>query len=133
MTLSELIEALEKATVTLRDVDIAIFKYLKPEYADYVEGRGGLVHTCDGSDQRVLSDVRWPSYTSSLDSAMHFAISSLDDGAVDIEVAHRVVGGKPHGRAEICGPRVFGMAKSKTPAMALVLATLKALQARGDA
>jgi hypothetical protein len=130
MSLSEIIAALEKADRFSRDVDIAIFKYLHPEYAGYVEGRGGLVHPNDGSDQRVLSDVQWPAYTSSLDAAMHFAVSQLDDGAVDIEVAHRVVGGRPHGRAEICGPSVFGMAKSKTPAMALVLATLKAIQAK---
>jgi hypothetical protein len=127
MTLPELIEAVEKMELTHSQLDLAIFRYLHPEFDGYVEGRGGLVHPSDSTDQRELSDVRWSPYTSSVESAMRLAIAKFDDGAIDIEVAYRTVGGIPHGRAEICGPRAFAMAKAKTPALALVLATLKAL------
>lgn len=128
MTISEIIEALEKMELTHSQLDLAIFRFLHPEFADYVEGRGGLVHPNDSTDMRELSDIRWAPYTSSVESAMRLAITQLDDGAVDIEVAHRSVGGVPHGRAEISGPRVFATAKAKTPALALCLATFKALK-----
>lgn len=128
MTLSELIKVLEKAEQGSRELDF------------WITVR--VWEIAEESDEALQDDIdlvgieeMWVEkpFTSSVDAAMDLAIAKLDDGAIDIEVAHRVVGGKPHGRAEICGPRVFGMAKSKTPAMALVLATLKALQARGDA
>lgn len=128
MTLSELINALEKAEQGSRELDF------------WLTVR--VWEVADETDEALQDDIdivgieeMWVEkpFTSSIDAAMDLAIAKLDDGAVDIEVAHRVVGGKPHGRAEICGPRVFGMAISKTPAMALVLATLKALHARGDA
>lgn len=128
MTLSELIKMLEKAEQGSRELDF------------WITVR--VWEIAEESDEALQDDIdivgieeMWVEkpFTSSVDAAMDLAIAKLDDGAIDIEVAHRVVGGKPHGRAEICGPRVFGMAKSKTPAMALVLATLKAIQARGDA
>ncbi|NTG48630.1 hypothetical protein G6M04_14650 [Agrobacterium rhizogenes] len=68
--LEELITALEMATGPNYALEVEIFKYLHPEYADYVQGRGGLVHTNDGCDQRVLSDVRPGNYTSSIDAAI---------------------------------------------------------------
>ena len=51
-------------------IEVEIFQAFHPEYAGYVQGRGSLVHPCDGSDQRVLSDVRPGNYTASIDSAM---------------------------------------------------------------
>lgn len=72
-TESELIalaERVEAATGPNYALEVEIFKAIHPEYAGYVQGRGGLVHPYDGSDQRVLSDVRPGNYTASLDAAM---------------------------------------------------------------
>jgi hypothetical protein len=77
MTITDLIEKLEKAEGPNYRLDIEIFKFFNPEYADYVEGRGGLVHVNDGEDQRVLSNVRAPNYTASLDAAVALAESAL--------------------------------------------------------
>jgi hypothetical protein len=51
-------------------LEVEIFKELHPEFAEYVQGRGGLVHPCDGSDVRVPSDVRPGNYTASIDAAV---------------------------------------------------------------
>lgn len=67
IALAERVEKLEGPNYAM---EIEIFKALHPEYADYVQGRGGLVHPCDGSDVRVLSDVRPPNYTASIDAAI---------------------------------------------------------------
>ena len=71
--LAELIERLEKAEGPNYRLEIDIFKLFNPEYAEYVEGRGGLVHVNDGEDQRVLSNVRAPNFTASLDAAVALA------------------------------------------------------------
>jgi hypothetical protein len=140
MTLPELINALENANGPSRDVDIAIFKYLKPEYADYVEGRGGLVHKCDGEDQRVRSDIRWSSYTSSLDSALWLFSQTLPGWRIEnlCEWEHERLRSRGAWTCDVVGAgdiftRQSGKCANATnPAAALVLATLKALQARGD-
>jgi hypothetical protein len=134
MSLSEIIAALEKADRFSRDVDIAIFKYLHPEYAGYVEGRGGLVHPNDGSDQRVLSGVRWPSYTASVDAALAFCATALPGWRLCFEAVDGIAYD-----LFILGPLYcddYPERESSPPiagkpiAMALVLATLKALQAK---
>lgn len=71
--IQSLISRVEAATGPNYALEIEIFKALHPEYTDYVQGRGGLVHPYDGSDARVLSDVRPPAYTASLDAAMTLA------------------------------------------------------------
>ena len=67
LALAERCEAARGANYAL---EVEIFKAMHPEYASFVEGRGGLVHPADGSDMRVLSDVRPANYTASLDAAM---------------------------------------------------------------
>lgn len=67
---ADIIRRLEEAEGPSRELNLAIFRAVHPEYDDYVEGRGGLVHPDDGEDQRVLSDIRWPAYTASLDAAI---------------------------------------------------------------
>ncbi|API52915.1 hypothetical protein BMW22_15950 [Rhizobium leguminosarum] len=135
MTLSELIEALENATRPDREIDAQIWLLLTEgatrSTSHIVSATNAWPHfdideTRDSSGRLITV----PAYTASVDAAMDLAVAKVDDGATDIEVAYRSVDGNPHGRAEICGPTVFGMAKSKTPAMALVLATLKAIQAK---
>lgn len=143
MTLSELIEALENATGPSRELDARISAVVEPYRFDapgFTPERPIPEFDLDKSEGVIrfhkggIMDLRFfPPVTSSIDAAMQFSISNVDDGATDIEVAHRSISGNPHGRAEICGPTVFGMAKSRTPAMALVLATLKAIKFRGDA
>lgn len=68
-SLIELADRVEAAAGPNYALEVAIFKMLHPEYACYVQGRGGLIHPCDGSDVRVLSDVRPGNYTASLDAA----------------------------------------------------------------
>lgn len=65
-----LIERLEKATGPNRKLDNDIYRWVHPEFADFIEGRGGLVHPNDGEDQRVLSNIRASFYTSSVDAAL---------------------------------------------------------------
>jgi hypothetical protein len=121
MTLPELIEALENDGSP---------NFERERIITELTGYPNCYRQADGT---IPLNATVPNFTASVEAAMALAIFALNDGDVDFEVAYRFVGGKPHGRAEICGPAVFGMAKSKTPAMALVLATLKAIQARGDA
>lgn len=69
-------------------------------------------------------------FSDDLGAAMALAVRLLDCGAIDIEVAHRSVGGHSFARAEICGPYIDASMQAKTPALALVAATLKAVAAR---
>lgn len=84
----------------------------------------------DGRIQHVLTpgrdDMMPPAYSASVDAAMRLAVNTFDDGAIDIEVARRTVGGKSHGRVEICGPTIDVRAKAATPALALCLAICRA-------
>lgn len=66
-------------------------------------------------------------FTTKVDDALWLATLLLDNGFVDIEVAYRSGGGRTYGRAEICGPHVDSAATGATPAIALLLATLRAL------
>ena len=102
----EIVERLEKAT--------------GPSYALEVEIGRAL-----GYPAELLQPP--PNFTYSLDRAMHVAKAKLDNGAIDIEVAYRSVGGKGFGRAEICGPRVDEAAIGATPAIALLICLFRAL------
>ena len=61
---------IEKAPRGSSTFDLRIFRLLHPEYDAFVEGRGGLVHPYDSSDQRTLSWVTWSPYTSSLNAVV---------------------------------------------------------------
>lgn len=163
MTLTELIERLEKAEGPNYALEVDIFKFFNPEYRDFVKGRGGLVHANDGCDQRVLSDVRPPSVTSSLDSAV-----ALADRVVAKEgrklicffcaggqlTPYNAEEGSPdyHPRAKIDNSVTAGWmahvafynedgtstghpgySHGRTAPIALLLATLRALQSKGGA
>lgn len=130
--LSALIEKLEKAERPNYALEVEIFKFFNPDYRDYVEGRGGLVHRNDGEDQRVLSNVRPPNVTASIDAAVSLAERVMpgwdwgmqsfgEDGAQ----------GKvwKHGWHDDTVVRAY----HASPTIALVLATLRALQSRGEA
>lgn len=84
----ELIDRLEAASGPNYALEVDIFKLLHPEYDGYVEGRGGLVHPQDGSDQRVQSDVRPLNYTASIDTALSMArqlLPSMNCWGVDAD------------------------------------------------
>ena len=123
------VEAAEGAE---RGLDLAIFRAIHPEYDGFVEGRGGLVHPADGSDQRVLSDVRWSAYTGSLDAAETLIPSTADAAGERYRLEAWNSSGvhAPHVRASawVAGaPRVY----AATPALALCAAALRARAAGG--
>lgn len=100
MTIQELIAELEQAKSPSFVLDERIQSALLPD-------RKGMMP---------------PNYSASVDAAMRLAVNTFDDAAIDIEVAHRTVGGKSHGLVEICGPTIDVRAKAATPALALCLA-----------
>lgn len=71
-------------------------------------------------------------FTDELSCAMALAVRLLDNGPIDIEVAHRTVGNVRYGRAEICGPGDDACGKAATPCLALIVATLHAVDARAS-
>ena len=88
---------------------------------DYVEGRGGLVHSCDGADQRVLSDVRPDNYTGSIDAALALVERMLPDSRGDVHWGNR--GAKA---SVLCpdGSRTYH--EGATPALAILKALFAA-------
>ncbi len=129
--LSSLISRVEKATGPNYALEVDIFKFFNPDYRDYVEGRGGLVHKNDGEDQRVLSNVRPPNVTASIDAA--------------VALAERVLPGWRHAYEKRTNGACLAWVDEAddepaipsfgpTISLALVLATLRALQSKtGDA
>ncbi|WP_152552967.1 hypothetical protein [Nitratireductor basaltis] len=69
-------------------------------------------------------------FTDDLHCAMALAVRLLDDGPIDIEVAHRTIGCERIGRADICGPKDDVRCNGATPTLALLLAVLCAHQMR---
>ena len=137
--LDELIEKLEKAEGPNYRLEIDIFKLFNPEYAEYVEGRGGLVHVNDGEDQRVLSNVRAPNYTASLDAAVALAERVLPGWSIFTCLGQTVWPDKPPCWADV-GSREFqedidghdqenSTGFAPTLPLALCLAILKAVRA----
>jgi hypothetical protein len=135
--IAELIERLEKATgpalVLDGEIWCAVYGY---EFVMW-DGAGCVYRDPNapkwdaGIKHAQASTVR--PYTASIDSAVALAVKLLDIGAIDIEVSYRSVGGKPHGRAEICGPDVDESAIGPTPAIALCICILSALRAKEGA
>lgn len=131
MTLSEIIEALETATEPSREIDEAIarFRLWSPH--------GGKL-PAEGAPAHWFSDAfGMPLYTKSLDYAMELCVSALPGWRICFEAVDGIAAD-----LYILGPLYrddYPERESSPPiagkpiAMALVLATLKALQARGDA
>lgn len=125
--LSSLIERLAKATGPNYSLEIDIFKFFNPDYRDYVEGRGGLVHKNDGEDQRVLSNVRPPNVTASIDAAVALAVRVLPGVELELTNLYGVARVTLHHEM---GP-FYGSSAINSLPMALVLATLSYLQSKG--
>lgn len=122
MTLSTIIEELEAQGPSYA-LDLQIAQTLVPAIV--------VMRRNDCDTENVPHTYR--AFTANLNDAMWLAALLLDDGSVDIEVAYRSVGGIAHGRAEICGPRDDVSATAPTPASALCIALLRALEARSFA
>lgn len=90
----------------------------------------------DGDDLSLMIEIgnelhdKPAPFSDDLSAAMALAVRVLDDGPIDIEVAHRTVGHTRFARAEICGPKDDVAITAKTPALALLAATFKALHER---
>lgn len=125
--LSSLIERLEKATGPNYALEVDIFKFFNPEYSDYIKGRGGLVHRNDGEDQRVLSNVRPPNVTASIDAAVALAERVLPNWQINLSIFHDTLAEASFGNREAPHAR----SQAPKPALAICLATLRALQSKG--
>lgn len=129
--LSSLIARLEKAEGPNYAIEVGIFKFFNPEYSDYVQGRGGLVHRSDGEDQRVLSNVRPPNVTASIDAAVSLAERVLPGFGISIDT-HPVYGDWWDASIFDQMPKTISNARKQTGPLALVLATLRALDQKGS-
>lgn len=127
MTYSELIEKLESATGPNYTLEVEIFKLINPQYADFIPGRGGLIHPQDGEDVRLQSNVRPPNYTVSLDAALNLHAKLLQGWTV----ANIGQDDRKGWHAELrkgyrTSYSTVSLAGAATPAIALCLAILKA-------
>jgi hypothetical protein len=136
--LSSLIARLEAAEGPNYALEVDIFKFFNPEYSDYVQGRGGLVHKEDGEDQRVLSNVRPPNVMASLDAAVSLANRVLPGWFWRCGSTPLFPNGWAHVsryRADHCDRQDEASCadgKAANVAIALVLTTLRALQQKGS-
>lgn len=60
-------------------------------------------------------DFDFPRYTASLDAAMALAVKLLDNGSVDIEVAHRSVGGRHSDERKFADRMSMALQKAPPP------------------
>lgn len=71
---STLADRIEAATGHSRELDVAIFRIVKPEYAseDFQLYGTGMRHKCDSSDARSMPELAAtvPAYTASIDAAL---------------------------------------------------------------
>lgn len=121
-----LIEKLEAADGPNYALEIEIFKLIHPEYEDFIQGRGGLIHPQDGEDVRVRSDVRPSNYTASIDAALAFANYMVPGYGVELAI-------RTDGRRTACvyaqGAKTAVDAHGATVPIALCIAVLKAKRA----
>lgn len=128
MSIAELIERLEKATGPTYALDVDIFKFRWPEYADYIQGRGGLIHPMDGEDVRVPSNVRPGNYTASIDAALSLITLLPDANCWGIDKDERGVQAHVQ-RNGVSSGHWAQFAEHRSAAIALCIAILKAKQA----
>lgn len=132
---AEIARRAQEATGPDRELDLAAFRVLHPEFDGYVEGRGGLVHPCDSTDQRVISDVRWPRYTGSVDAMLALIAEKLPGWrTAELRELIEMRGGRFRTAAwsadlqEINGAG-YAEAEAATPALALLAAFALAMEA----
>lgn len=125
--IAAIIEKLEAADGPNYAIEVEIFKLVHPEYQDFIQGRGGLIHPQDGEDVRVQSNVRPPNYTASLDAALNLHAKFLPGWTV----ANIGQDDRKGWHAELrkgcqTSYSTVSLAGAATPAIALCLAVMKA-------
>lgn len=138
--MSALIQRIEQAEGPCRELDFAIFRTLHPEYAgpEWQPYASGLRHINDGSDARCLPppEATPEYYTSSLDAATSLVpkgwrIDQIGEWEAPCLVAKgpwlAILLPRDRPRDFFCKTRCDHAA---TPALALVAAALKAMEAR---
>jgi hypothetical protein len=121
----------EAASGPDRQLDFAIFRALRPEYAgpEWQPFAGGLRHVNDSSDMRCMPDVDKtpPHYTAILDAALtlvpdgyKWALHSADDHSSPVAYCVPNMGRLPW-------PDWVNDVEASTPALALTAASLRAL------
>ncbi|TQN59608.1 hypothetical protein FLX27_22115 [Agrobacterium tumefaciens] len=120
-----LIEKLEAADGPNYAIEVEIFKLVHPEYAGFIQGRGGLIHPQDGEDVRVQSSVRPSNYMSSIDAAVRLGQLIIPNWQLNIVVFSDELGEASIGNREYATDFVF----KKNAAHALCIAILKAKRA----
>lgn len=138
MTLSDIVACLEEAKGPNYAIEVEIFKFVHPEYAGYVQGRGGLIHPQDGEDVRVQSNVRAPNYTASVDASLHLLKAVLPGWYVEnlCQWESTILRERGEWMCDLVAPQKPGKGRvhSKCPhapnaAIALCIALLKAIDA----
>lgn len=112
---SDLITRLSKLDAPDREVDAEIHALFHETIWKFEDGR------------KVFRDI--PSYTASVDAAIALAERVLPSDFIDIEVNQRRHMGVLSGRAEICAPNFEAEVRAATPAIALLIALLRAKEA----
>lgn len=116
----DLADRVEAAKHGSTDLDVAIFRLLKPEYAgdEWRPYGTGMRHRYDSSDERNLPDAAasWSNYTYNL----HAAMSLVPVGW------HANVAIQPDGKGVAVIQRVKGSTQAATPALAICAASLRA-------
>lgn len=135
---AEIIDLLEKANGPNYALEVEIFKAIHPEYAGYIQGRGGLIHRQDGEDVRVLSKVRAPNCTASLDAATAIVDIMLPGWHYTIASSNTIVGDGRSPWADVASDRYVSCMDGPddecsdsigaTMAIALLTAMFKALE-----
>lgn len=123
--IATLIDKLESADGPNCAIEVEIFKFIHPEYRDFVSGRGGIVHTQDGEDVRVPSGVRPSNYMSSVDAAVQLGQLLIPNWQLNIVVFSDELAEASIGNREYATDFVF----KKNAAHALCIAILKAKRA----
>jgi hypothetical protein len=139
MSIAEIITQLEEANGPNYALEVEIFKLVHPEYACYIQGRGGLIHPQDGEDVRVQSNVRSPNYTASVDASLHLLKKVLPGWYVEnlCQWEATVLRERGEWMCDLVAPQKPGEGRvhskcphAPSPAIALCIAILKAKQAQ---
>jgi hypothetical protein len=130
--LSSLIERLEKATGPSRDLDVEIMNALDPRSSDEKRLFGGKLYQASwGAVGQLCDHIRYfveaPFPTSSIDAAVSLAERVSPNWQINLSIFHDTLAEASFGNREAPHAR----SKAPKPALAICLATLRALQSKG--
>lgn len=130
--LSSLIERLQKAEKPRRDLDVEIMNAVDPRSPDEKRLFGGKVYPVAwGSVGQICDQIRYfveaPFLTSSIDAAVALAERVLPNWQINLSIFHDSLAEASFGNREAPHAR----SQAPKPALAICLATLRALQSKG--